>query len=280
MAGDAESARPLLFLHIPKASGTTVRKHLEHVWGRHAVRGVYGRTAELALAAEPLPGPPVRAVFTHGRVGCLLAHPQAPRATMLRDPVDRVLSQYRMARTWPDHALHGAAMTMTPVEFARARLDDDHVEGQTWMLSQTEVGQDRAARPISVLLQEARANLDAMSFVGLSERFDESLALLCLDLGIEPSPYARRNTSLDRAGDELEQHDRDAIAEVQPADMELYRQAVDRFSDRWSAAGTDGARALAAVRGRRVRTKLITGASDTRARARRAIRQLRARRSG
>lgn len=278
MRTGAQPGPPLLFLHIPKTGGTTLRKHLEHVMGRHAVRGVYGPAAVRAFTTEPLPAPPVRAVFTHGRIGCLLAHPEAPRGTMLRHPVDRLLSQYRMARTWPDHQLHRAALQMTPVEFAHARLADDHAEGQSWVLSQSEVGEDRAARPASVLLGEAQANLDTMSFVGLAERFDESLALLSLDLGVRPSPYARRNTSIDRAGDALSERDRQAIAEVHPADMELYRQATDHFARRWEAAGAEATKALAAVRGRAVRATLMASASDLRQRARRAVRQLKARR--
>ncbi len=278
MSSEPGPERPLLFLHIPKTGGTTLRKHLEHVLGRHAVLRVYGGAAAHAFATGPLPEPPVRAVFTHERIAYLLSHPEAPRGTMLRHPVDRMLSQYRSARTWPEHPLHEPASQMTPVEFARARLTDDNAEGQTWVLSQTEVGEDRAGRPMDVLLREARANLDAMSFVGLAERFDESLALLSLDLGLPPSPYARRNTSIDRAGDQLSDRERDAIAEVQPADMELYEQATDHFSRRWQAAGTEAAKALAAVRSRQVRTVLARQASDQRARARRALQQLRARR--
>jgi hypothetical protein len=79
-------------------------------------------------------------------------------------------------------------------------------------------------------LDNAKANLCEFAFVGLQERFDESVVLLQRMLGLDLIPYMDRHTSIERpAVEEISERERALIAEHNRLDAELYAFARELF---------------------------------------------------
>src|SRR5690606_10316613 len=105
--------------------------------------------------------------------------------TMLRDPVERVLSWYSYVREYTPHHLRQRVLTGGAgggeMSLAQCLREGISVELDNHMV-RTLAGQRHVHVPFGCatreMLEEARANLATFSAVGISERFDESLALI------------------------------------------------------------------------------------------------------
>jgi uncharacterized protein YukE len=86
-------------------------------------------------------------------------------------------------------------------------------------------------------LDDAKANLQDFTFVGLQERFDESVTLLQRTLGLGVVLYENRCVDSDRpAVEDIPEEQRALIAECNRLDAELYRFAQVLFEDAVAAA--------------------------------------------
>src|SRR5438105_4223765 len=93
--------RLVLFLHIPKAAGSTLNRVIAQQFAPEAIYKV-GRTAhsELeAVVAKMNEASPVRVISGHFTFGLHAALPQPfTYITILRDPVKRLVSQFRFVK--------------------------------------------------------------------------------------------------------------------------------------------------------------------------------------
>jgi hypothetical protein len=81
-------------------------------------------------------------------------------------------------------------------------------------------------------LEDAKANLRDFEFVGLRERFDESVVLLQRTLGLGLIPYEHRHASAARpAVEEISEAERALIEEHNLLDAELYRFGIGLFTE-------------------------------------------------
>jgi hypothetical protein len=101
-------------------------------------------------------------------------------------------------------------------------------------------------------LEEAKENLRKFTFVGIQERFSESIVLLQRTLGLGVVPYRSRHVS--RAGhrpsvDEIPDHDRELILEHNAYDTELYAFGLELFEEAVAAANGDFAADVDRLRG-------------------------------
>lgn len=235
--------RPLvLLLHIPRTAGTGMRKflashlvvnrHLAHdrlVLGDGAGVG-FARAAQFELISghfpyglhERFPGRPYRYV------------------TLLREPVERVLSLWRYLKHQPHHRLHSlrAIRGMTPRRFLRgyAAHSLQFLDGQTRQL----VGGEAlsATRLTEQALRVALERIEEDRFlVGLTNRFEDSARLFARELGIEPRwSVGRQNAATDGAALVADDADIAAIRAANPLDEELYRRALALFRARYDRA--------------------------------------------
>lgn len=166
----------------------------------------------------------------------LLLSRAATCVTMLRDPVDRLVSHYAFTRQEKDHYLHEVATSpgMTLGRYVSTvssfELDNDQVR---WLS-----GVPHFDVPVREMrrshLEQAKFNLEhGMAAFGLLERLEESLDLLGWALGGPRLEMARLNQTRERpAVSDISAEDLEAIRTSNALDVELYAFARRIFSER------------------------------------------------
>jgi hypothetical protein len=246
-------AEALLFLHIPKAAGTTLRSILERQFSAQVTFTIDGNDSQTSIKEfTSLPEAQrakLRLVKGHMPYGLhkYLSVP-ATYITMLRDPVDRIISYYYFVLNSHRHYLHREVTdrNMSLPDFVRSGLTTELIDDQTRLISGVERvntrhldGEERrtlrpGTEPVTAeILETARKNLrDHFSAVGLFSRFDESLLLFKRRLGWKNVYYVRQNVSRKRPAKQQVPGDvRDLIARHNEKDMELYEYAGKRFEE-------------------------------------------------
>ncbi len=219
--------RGLVFVHIPKAAGTTLRSiMLRQFPAERTINLPKGERAVIAGADRQR----VRLILGHVPVGDegLLA-PPVDLVTMLRSPVDRVVSiyYYWRRRGYP------SAQGKTLEEFANSghvQVEND----QTRRLA----GEVDGAVDETMLETAKRALRDRFACFGLHERFDESVLLMQKTFGWGSVHYRVMNATPGRV----------PVSSIAPAilsqigkrnelDCELYAFARALFEERLAAEG-------------------------------------------
>jgi hypothetical protein len=151
--------------------------------------------------------------------------------TLLREPVDRVVSAYSYALRRPELPVHRELVSgaVSLHAYATGELSSDVHDAQTRALCGGELPPESGGRG---MVERALGQLPASSLVGLRDRFDET-ALLCRRLfGWRDVHYVERNRNrrrlrlVDVGAPTLA-----AIRERNPLDCELYALASARFAE-------------------------------------------------
>ncbi len=177
------STAPTIFVHIPKTAGISLtqtvveqypnRQH-ELMTGYLDVEPLLNRPAEYLQSVELITG---HMTLENPFAECDVPDPEI--ITMIRNPVDRVVSLYRHMKRWPEHPLHDMikkeSLTITDL-IARKEVEYDNL--QTRMLA----GLDCILKPFGTLderdLETAIDRVESLGVVvGMQEHYAESLAL-------------------------------------------------------------------------------------------------------
>ena len=225
-------------MHVPKTAGATLSSMLRRAYGDHGVVGAgnYLREPELtrrrasrARLRGDWAGTPV--VVGHVPYGVFRRYlPSDTRyITILRDPLERVLSHYHR---------HLAARSRTPGSL------DDALKAQMPEITNlaTRMLCDRytSERLASSALEEAKSNLTQFAFAGIQERFDESVVLLQQLLGLGQVPFINQHVSVERpASADLSARQRALVESANELDLELYGFAAALFDEALDAAAGD-----------------------------------------
>lgn len=175
--------------------------------------------------------------------------------TFLREPVDRVLSHYYRHVHHPDVAPADRAERREAGRATAGSLEEALVDLQLPQLNNLATrflcshSSPMGELPTSAL-EEAKANLGRFAFVGIQERFEESVALLQLTLGLDVVPYGEsRHVSIDRpAVEEISDGQRRMVEAHNELDAELYEYGRGLFETALVAAGDELASRLARLR--------------------------------
>jgi hypothetical protein len=245
----------LVFEHIPKTAGTTLRQVMQRRFGaglaaHFSVAHPQRRLDKLAVRFQG-PKPPRALISTigYGLHERLPGDLRYAHFTLLRDPVQRTLSNYYYSLQ-----IGEIDEDVTLLEFCSGdpdALGPDRVRNrqtaflasrmwnyQTGFLGGLRVQQLLDDRPFDpadyddALLDRAKANLDTFLVPGLVARFDETLLLLGRTLGwplrtlrfVKTNRGQRRPKHLDLGAEE-----RAAIEAANVLDIQLYRHAEQRF---------------------------------------------------
>jgi hypothetical protein len=277
-ASDRNGGGPLLaFVHIPKTAGGTVVSMFAAAYTGAEVRdaGNYpknpGTTTRKISRLQKQGG---RVSAGHVPYGVFRAHlpPDTRYMTFLREPVERVLSHYyrhihrrrpKVQRS-PKREQHRLE---TPGK-VRPDLRTDSIEEALIERNLPELNNlctrflsgDPSPRMTGVLpasaLDDAKGNLREFAFIGIQDRFEESLVLLQRMLGLGSVPYRDRHVSLNRpAANEISDDERALITEHNQLDAELFSFGLELFEEAVAGADQGFAADVEALRARNAESR-------------------------
>lgn len=227
----------LIFLHIPKAAGSTLHPILERHYAKSVRHTIYddvenrmARFRQLPLAERSK----IRLLKGHFRYGLhdsLVG--KTTYITLLRDPIERVISHYYYVKRTPRHYLYDLVVSgnMSLAEYVRSGITGELDNGQVRLLAGVDQSIPYGACGREHLDMAMHHVEQDFALVGLSERFDESLVLMCIVLGWTWLPYYR-NLNVTKSRPAPRQIDPEvitAIHETNRFDIALYGWVTARF---------------------------------------------------
>lgn len=225
----------LIFLHIPKAAGSTLHPVLERHYSKRIRYTLPPGQTDRIESLSPGELQRIRLLKGHMPFGLhTYLQGRSRYITLLRHPAERVVSHYYYVKRRPAHELHqlvtgGISLT----DYASAGLSGELDNGQVRLLSghDQDIPCGQCARD---LLDTAKSNIEQhFAVVGLTERFDESLVLMAIELGWNWTPYyLNRNVTQDKpVAKQIDPAALKVIEKANPLDFELYEWAVQRFQN-------------------------------------------------
>lgn len=246
MTGDGRSDSKLIFVHIPKTAGST----LDQVLNREAKGNVCWLSGGARKTVERLTHLPPEELLRfkvyagHVPLGLHTLIPAPCRyITILRDPVERLVSHYYHVHDKPQHRSYEQIVEggMSLLDFVASDISPEVDNLQTRFIAGLEANQ---ATPMNgcneALLQTATQNLDSL-FAGVlvQEYFDHSLLLLAAALGWRNRPvYASRRVHGTRPRSrDIPEEVRELAASRNRFDVMLHRVALERVETAVEAGG-------------------------------------------
>jgi hypothetical protein len=227
--------QPLGFLHIQKTGGISLLQFLGQKFPEWRTLWVFSPRELVHHHPRVLSHFDfICGHFSANNVGQIT--PGRSLCTLLRHPVDRVLSCYWYFRTYS-----GAPRDIIDVGVATAKrrsliafLRDEHPEVRFHVANhQTHAlaGDWTAPTNLASELETAIHNLETFTCVGISERMEESVDLLCRHMGWQRGgPLDRLNqTPYRQAVGEISREEYELIVHLNELDMVLYERARQRL---------------------------------------------------
>lgn len=250
------SPPPLIyFFHIPKNAGTSMSAFLSSSFGAEYT-STQGLWDDLALGTAAITEK-TRCISGHfGGALPLWCKREMRMFAILRDPVARALSHINHVQQEPDHPLHSIAKSLSIVEYCRDRRLNRSISNlQSKYLSTLSVPQTLGLVPgggalkygqISValedrmvsttpeeLLENALRALNAFDFVGITEKFEETLQCVAHFYGAAasegPALHLRVRTHNRWTLDRLSPEELDALTALNAIDQKVYNEAAKQF---------------------------------------------------
>lgn len=221
----------VIFLHISKTGGTTMNGILHQQYRRDTIFNV--SRINFPHQFDELPTIPQEKVLFKGHMLFGL-HNYLPSPatyfTILRHPIERMISSYNYLRGNPDFKT--LAKTIDMKSFFQSILK----EGKLGLLTnrQTKIVSGHGLVNCSderALIEKAKENFDKhFAVVGLTKRFDETLVLLNNAFGWKNPVYVRQNVS--KKTSEMKTLDGETLKFLEyfnQLDIELYEYARTKF---------------------------------------------------
>ena len=240
------NSETIIFLHIPKTAGTTLNQVLQQ---QYPLGEIYflGANAQASIAEYKMmdnaPKAAFRVVSGHTAYGFHEFVPDtATYFTLLRDPVERVVSFYHYVKNSEQHYLNRTVVDEFSGigAFVSSGITKMVDNGQTRLLSGAWLEPDFGHMEIEHY-EQARANLDRdFTVVGLTEEFDSSLLLLQQAFGWQHINYVSRNVGeVERRQRLLAPEEKVVLEQFNRYDIALYAYAQRLFERQVTQLGPD-----------------------------------------
>jgi len=239
---DAKRSDRLIFLHIPKTAGVNVRELLarQYPGPQTFIRGAPEHQTLFHMSRGERET--YRVVGGHFRFGLHILFDSPSRyLTLLRDPIERVISHYSYIRWQAGHPWHRRVVEsgVSLEQWVRLGIGGGEDNLQIRYLTDYS-GKVVAFRETTrQMLEEAKRVLsERIDFLGVTECYEESVRLFTRQLGWhEPLQIERLNASPNRvSAADLPLGTRAAIVEHNELDIELYEFALSLFKRRLTAS--------------------------------------------
>ncbi len=224
----AKEAKPTFFFHIPKCAGSTIWEVIWDIYGTRNVFQAKSRAQHAKLGAMPLEKRlAYSAIGGHGTLRffrqMLGSMEGYHKIVTLRDPIDRVISEFNYIRTRPQHRLNALVADQSVEEFIEKTTQPNR---QVKLLARRPDDLDGAVETV-------RRFFDDWS---LSNNVDEIIRRLYEITGVSERPAKHKN----RATSSLKRSD------LAPATLRLLEDR-NRFDlaliDKLKGGGLKGSRA-------------------------------------
>ena len=237
----------LIFLHVPKAAGSSFVKILHSNYSESvrfdvSAGGRYVDNLEILREMSPARKDELRVVYGHLPFGVHELLPQQSQyISILRNPIDRIVSHYYFVREQPKHYLHSAVVgqNLSLAEYVQSGLSGELTNGMTRLLS-GRPSQDslRGHDPCTEedFFAAVRHIHHHFSAVGIVEQYDRSLSLFCRMFGWKNTARTRLNVTRSRVAlSSLDNRTLRIIEEHNAYDLELYAMVLQRFETQCNA---------------------------------------------
>ncbi len=227
----------LIFLHLPRTGGTTLRDILSKQYSDHETFENKTLLDTDENFNESLVNQMSRYNLIKGHV-YFGVHTFIPQTcsyfSMMRNPVERTISVYNYIRKRSNHPYHDLANSLSIEKFIESGENIMVNNGQTRLIAGRETSLNIPFNKLNKShLEIAKNNInDYFLLIGLTERYDETILLLKHMLRWD-TPYYSIANAVRRVQktDEMDPVIVDIIKQYNQLDIELYNYANKKFDD-------------------------------------------------
>ena len=227
----------ILFLHVPRTGGTTFRDIVKHQYKPYEILEIkhFENAVDVITNISEGKVKLLKIVIGHFTFGIHEYFPQVCKyITFIRNPIDRVISTYNYTINHPSHPDHSKVKDISIDDYLNSKINRLIDNGQVRILSGIiHTNEEPVFGDCDLdMLKKAKENVENhFLFVGLSEKYDQSLILIKDLLKWEQPFYSIANVSKNKNIYHNKQLSL-KIADLNKIDINFYDDLRDSFNEK------------------------------------------------